>query len=169
MHGFQGVGFGRVILRRRGLQALPLPLFHELIIFCGSGPGRRVGRQATGPLGDHIAQSSASFSLMAPHALRPHAKGARASRMVRWRVLIGICEVSVTRYAVDWHTGCAGYFAGRIVWPDWGREPTQQIGKIGLLGILGIWILIYCLEKLGRVGGGTPMDPQLARRAHRRD
>jgi hypothetical protein len=95
---------------------------------------------------------AASFSLMAPHALRPHARGATASRMARWRVLIGICEASVTPYVVDLHTGCAGHFAGRTVWPDWGPEPTQQIGKIGLLTFLGIRILVNYLEKLGRAG-----------------
>ena len=58
VHGFQSVGSGRVLLRWRSFQVLPLSLSHELIIFCGPRPGRRVGRQATGPLWDHIAQSS---------------------------------------------------------------------------------------------------------------
>lgn len=58
VHGFQSVGSGRVLLRWRSFQVLPISLSHELIIFCGPRPGRRVGRQATGPLWDHIAQSS---------------------------------------------------------------------------------------------------------------
>src|SRR6266481_4151961 len=43
--------------RRCGLEALPLPLPHELVILGGAGSGRRVGRKAPGPLRKSIGDS----------------------------------------------------------------------------------------------------------------
>ena len=46
-----------LLLRRRRLEALPFPLLHELVVFRGAGPRRRVRRQAAGPCRDGIANS----------------------------------------------------------------------------------------------------------------
>src|SRR3982074_424812 len=125
VHGFQSVGSGRVILRWRSFRVLPISLSHELIIFCGPRPGRRVGRQATGPLWDHIAQSSGE--LLVDGAARaqaaPHERNDKED-----------CKMA----GADWHlrsvrnlkqlicTPVREIFCRRAVRPDWPRGYSSK-------------------------------------------
>src|SRR3982074_1964470 len=77
VHGFQSVGSGRVLLRWRSFQVLPLSLSHELIILQKEFSIGGSVRLASGPFGYHMPQ--ASGELLVDGAAR-----AQAAAYARW-------------------------------------------------------------------------------------